>query len=83
MKVIAKSCKGHEQFYISKSAHSVSARSLDYVLRVLNECKYNLADNEVWYVHEIDRYDNAYDLAMVQKFTVYKGVVKDHFPAYI
>ena len=80
MKVIAKSCKGHEYLYISKSAHSVSARSADYILRVLNECKYDLAENEIWHIHEIDKYDRAYDWAMIQKFTVYKGIVKDHFP---
>lgn len=75
MLVIAKSVKGHEFMYNAASARKVSARSANKILAVLNEMKWRLNENEVWHIHEVDSYDNAYWYAQRQAFTIRKGVV--------
>lgn len=77
MKVVAKAVKGKEYLYNPRSARKVSARSAEYVCKVVNEYKFLLgsADNEVWHIYDIDEYDTAYDYAMRQSFTVRNGVV--------
>ena len=77
MKVVAKSAKGHEFMYNGKSAHKVSEASAKYICDILNEYKYKLNEGEVWYIHDIDKYDMAYEYALFQSFTVRKGVVKE------
>lgn len=77
MKVIAKSTKGHEFMYNASSAHKVSDRSAEYICKVLNEYKFRINDNEVWFVHDVDRYDLAYEYAQYQRFTVRNGIVKE------
>lgn len=78
MLVIAKSQKGAEFMYNPSTAHKVSKRSCEQIKKVLNECNYQLKDGETWFIHECDRYDTAYDFAQFQRFSIYKGVVKDH-----
>lgn len=75
MKVIAKSVKDHEYLYSAQSARKVSARSAEKILKVLNEMKWNLKENEVWHIHEVDQYDNAYYFAQYQSFTIRNGIV--------
>ena len=76
MKIIAKSKAGAEYLYKAESAHAVSERSAETILRVLNENKWNLRDGEIWHIHDVDSYDNAYYYAQGQKFTIRKGIVK-------
>ena len=75
MLVIAKSVKGKEFLYKAETARKVSARSANTILSVLNEMKWRLSENEVWHIHEVDQYDNAYYYAQRQAFTIRKGVV--------
>ena len=75
MLVIAKSVKGKEFLYKAETARKVSARSANTILSVLNEMRWRLKDNEVWHIHEVDEYDNAYWYAQRQAFTIRKGVV--------
>lgn len=75
MKVLAKSVIGAEYLYNAKSAHAVSNRSADIIMRVLNQHKYQLKDGETWHVHDVDSYDNAYYYAQSQKFRIRKGIV--------
>lgn len=75
MKVIAKSLKGAEYMYNAESARKVSERSAETILEIVNEMKWRLKDNEVWAIHEVDRYDNAYYYAERQAFTIRKGIV--------
>lgn len=75
MLVIAKSVKGREFFYKADSARKVSARSAEKILAIVNEMRWHLEDNEVWYIHEVDSYDNAYYYAQRQAFTIRNGVV--------
>ena len=75
MKVIAKSVKGREFLYKADTARKVSNRSAETILKVLNEMKWRLNDNEVWYIHEVDEYDNAYYYAQRQAFTIRNGIV--------
>ena len=76
-KVLAKSVKGHEFLYDARSARMVSDRSAERICEIANSVRYLLKDNEVWHVHEVDRYDRAYDYAQFQKFTIRNGLVKD------
>lgn len=75
MLVIAKSVKGKEFLYKANTARKVSARSANTILSVLNEMKWRLSDDEVWHIHEVDEYDNAYWYAQRQAFTIRNGVV--------
>ena len=75
MKVIAKSVKGREFLYKADTARKVSNRSAETILKVLNEMKWRLNDDEVWYIHEVDEYDNAYYYAQRQAFTIRNGIV--------
>jgi len=77
MKVIAKSTKGQEFMYNASSAHKVSEMSAKYICKVLNEYKFRISENEVWFIHDVDRYDLAYEYAQFQKFTVRNGIVKE------
>lgn len=76
MKVVAKSLKGHEYMYSAKSAHKVPNSSAQAICDALNECKYKLKENEVWFIHEVDRYDNAYEYAEVQAFSRRNGSIR-------
>jgi len=73
--VIAKSIKGKEFLYNAASARKVSKRSANTILSVLNEMKWRLSENEVWHIHEVDEYDNAYYYAQRQAFTIRNGIV--------
>lgn len=76
-KVIAKTVKGKEYIYSTKSAHKVSANSAEKILTVLNNVRWNLKnDDEIWHIYDVDEYDTAYDYAIYQKFTIRKGIVK-------
>lgn len=73
MKVLAISAKGKEFLYNASTAHKVSERSGKVIMDALNEAKYKLKDGEVWHIHEVDRYDNAYAFASYQEFSIRKG----------
>lgn len=75
MLVIAKSKEGHEFLYNAASARKVSARSAETILKVLNDMRWRLKDGEIWHIHEVDEYDNAFYYAQRQAFTIRKGVV--------
>lgn len=77
MKIIAKSIKGQEFLYNAKSARRVSERSANVILSVLNDKRYLLKDNEIWHIHDVDSYDNAYYYAQDQAFKIRKGIVSD------
>lgn len=77
MYIIAKSIKGQEFFYNLDSAHKVSKNASKKILKTLNDIKWTLKDNEVWFIHEVDRYDNAYYTD--KKFTLRKGVLKEKY----
>ena len=75
MKVIAKSIKGREFLYDASSARKVSERSAEKILKVVNDMRWTLKDNEVWHIHDVDSYDNAYYYARNQAFTIRNGIV--------
>lgn len=77
MKIIAKSVKGQEFMYIANTAHKVSEASAQYICKILNDYNFRLKENEVWFIHDVDRYDLAYDYAQFQRFTVRNGIVKE------
>lgn len=77
MKILAISQKGQEFLYKPSTAHKVSERSGKAIMDALNKSRYKLKENEVWHMHDVSRYDNAYAYATYQEFTVYKGNVRE------
>lgn len=77
MKVLAVSAMGQEFFYNVTTAHAVSDRSAETIRDALNRVKYKLKENQTWFIHEVDKYDRAFDFAQFQKFTIRKGTIKD------
>ena len=75
MKVIAKAIKGQEFFYNARSARKVSERSAKVILDIVNEYRFQLKENEVWHIYDVDQYDAAYDYAQFQSFTIRNGIV--------
>lgn len=77
MKVVALSVKGQEFLYKASTAHKVAEEKAQKVADALNEVKYKLDGNYVWYVHDVDQYDDAYYYAEAQRFTYGKnGAIK-------
>ena len=77
MKIVAISVQGQEFLYKARTSHRVSERSSETICELLNKVRYQLGNGEVWFIHEIDRYDNAYDFALNQKFTLRMGTLKE------
>ena len=77
MKIIAKTRTGSEYLYDPRTAHAVSNRSAEFIKSVVNTVEYKLKENEIWHVYDIDKYDAAFDYAQYQRFSVYRGIVKE------
>ena len=77
MLVLALSKVGAEYSYLPKTARQVSKASAQKICDVANEYKFlfNCYAGYHWHIHEVDRYDIAYDYAQYQKFTIRKGIV--------
>ena len=78
MLVLAMSKKDSEYLYIARTACKVSKASAKTICDILNKCQfaYSKHPGSVWYIHEVDKYDTAFDYAQYQKFTIRKGIVK-------
>ena len=68
MIVVAKSVKGQEFLYNPKSAHQVKGMKPEKMAEFLNKQGHDLKTGEVWHVHEVGQYDNAYGWASIQMF---------------
>lgn len=79
MLIIAKTWEGAEFYYYSKTAHAVSKASATKICKILNEFKYQIAEeeHEKWFIYDIGLYDTAYDYAKTQAFRIRKGIVMD------
>ena len=77
MTILAKAIEGREFIYSVRSAHAVPAKSAEKIRDIANSVRYQLDDGEVWYLFDIDQYCAAYDFALLQKFTIRNGIVKD------
>ena len=77
MKILAISAKGQEFLYKPSTAHNVSERSGKAIMDALNKARYGLKENEVWHLHEVSSYDNAYAFANYQEFSIYKGNIRE------
>lgn len=75
MIVVAKSKKDHEFLYVPKTAHSVPKSSAKKICDALNKCGYKLTHDEVWYIHEVGPYDDAYYYADMQSFSIRKNSI--------
>lgn len=78
MKVIAISQKGHEFLYSARSAHKVSERSAKTICDICNQMKYQLKEDQTWFIHDVDHYDDAYMYGLLQEFRIRKGIVSEY-----
>lgn len=81
-KFVAIAVEGAEYCYLYNSAHHVPAASAAYILQVLNHYKYKLDPGQVWHIYDDDGYSIASDYAEQQRFSVYRGIVKETVPAW-
>lgn len=68
MIVVAKSIKGQEYMYLPRTAHQVKGMTPEKMAEFLNAEKHDLRNGEVWHVHEVGPYDNAYGYGAIQMF---------------
>lgn len=73
MLIAAKTIKGKEFLYNPKTAHKVSKRSGKRIVDFLNSCAWKCNPGEIWFVYEIDKYDQAFEIAQFQSFTIRNG----------
>lgn len=78
MLVCAMSLKGKEFFYKANTARKVSKASAQKICDIANKCEflYSYHPGYVWHIYEVDQYDQAYEYAQFQKFTIRNGIVK-------
>ena len=78
MVVLAKAVLGQEFFYEAASCHEVSKASADVICKALNDAKYNLKDGEIWHKFtDFCQYSNGWPFALGQKFTRFKGRIRE------
>ena len=78
MIVLAKAEKGAEFLYIASSCHEVSKASADVICKALNDAKYDLKDGQVWHKFtDFCQYSGGWTYALGQKFTRYKGRIRE------
>ena len=75
MIVLAKSCAGQEYLYSAKSAHAVPKSSARKIMDALNKARFDLAEGQVWHIHETGYYDDATFYAEHQKFNIRCGKI--------
>lgn len=78
MLILAKTNEGTEFIYSIKSAHEVSKAKAKTIMDTLNEKRYQLKENEKWYIYEIGMFDSAYGYAETQKFKVRKNTITEY-----
>ena len=75
MKILAITRDGEEFLYKTRSARKVSARSAKTICKIVNKYKFHLEPGEKWFIYDVDKYDEAYERAMYQGFTIRNGIV--------
>lgn len=74
-KMIAKTIKGKEFIYSKSTAHAVPTASAYAICDALNECKYQLTDDQVWHVYDCDWYELEFTNAGLYRFTRRNGYI--------
>lgn len=78
MIVLAKAVLGKEFLYKASSSHEVSKASADIICKALNDAKWQLEDGEVWHKFtDFCQYSDGWAFALGQKFTRYKGRIRE------
>ena len=78
MVVLAKAVLGQEFLYNASSSHEVSKASADIICKALNEARWQLKDGEVWHKFtNFCQYSDGWTFALGQKFTRYKGRIRE------
>lgn len=75
MLVLAKSVKDHEFAYSARSAHQVPKASANEIRDALNRERFDLHDGEIWFIHDVGPYDDAYYYAESQAFSKRNGKI--------
>lgn len=69
MKIVAITTDGQEFLFKVRTAHRVSNAGAEKICKILNRMKYQIKSSaEKWFVYDIDQYDMAYDVAVMQDF---------------
>lgn len=69
MKIVAITNEGQEFLFKVRTAHKVSNAGAEKICKILNHIRYNLRTTaEKWWVYDIDKYDMAYNVAVMQDF---------------
>lgn len=77
MTILAQSVKGNEYFYNPETAHKVNKTKATLIADLLNHVNFRLLPGHIWFIHEVDGYDSAYEFAHRQAFTLGKrGLVE-------
>lgn len=76
MMIVAKSVKGQEFLYGARTAHKVPKASAQKICKALNDANWKLNGGEIWFVHEVDQYDSAFEYAEWQSFSIRNGAIK-------
>ena len=78
MTVVARSVKGKEFLYSAASAHRVEEKKAQTIADALNHAEYGITPDQVWFVHDVGPYDNAYAYGEIQGFQLRKnGTIKE------
>lgn len=72
MTVVARSVRGREYMYSAASAHEVAPKKAQAIADALNRAECGITPDQVWFVHIVGMYDNAYAYGEIQKFQMRK-----------
>lgn len=80
MKIVALAKKGAEFMYRSATAHAVPEKRAAEIAAALNLVNYKTDPGLVWYVYDVDQYDDAFQVAVEQKFFFRDGSLCEKAP---
>lgn len=74
MKLIAQTIKGYEYMHSKELAFFVQNASADKICKIMNDVRFRLKnENEIYHIYE---YDSMQDYYVMNRLSIYKGVVK-------
>lgn len=75
MIVLAKAFKGSEFYYNWKTAHKVSKKNAAKIRDELNRVGFELDQDTIWHIYNVDEYDRAYSVGETRSFRIRSGKI--------
>lgn len=72
-KVIAKTMEGNEYLYSKLASYKVAEKSAKAICKVLNDCKWQLKDGEIWHIYDVGEWELDFMNARFQRLTKKKN----------